>query len=69
MAKSRDDRAKAVKARLAAAEAFAKAVKFQAVGDLEAAHEAMQSAVRAAKESLNLPHHGIRDDPRPVLQG
>jgi hypothetical protein len=56
MPKSRDGRAKAVKAHLAAVEAVTKALKLQAAGNLEAAHEAMQSAIRAVKGSLDLQH-------------
>jgi len=60
MAKSRDrlsrDRVKAAKIRVAAGEAFAAAVKFQAAGKLKAAHDAMQTAVLATKESLKLQY-------------
>lgn len=64
MVKSRDSRAKAVKAHLAAAEAFTKAVKLQADGNLEAACEAIQSAVRATKESLALQHPWSAEEQR-----
>lgn len=64
MAKSRDSRGKAVEARLAAVEAVTKAVKLQAAGNLEAAYEAMQSAVRAAKESLDLQHPWNEEEQR-----
>ena len=50
------DRVKAAKTRVAAAEAFASAVKFQAAGKIKAAHNAMQTAIQATKESLNLQY-------------
>ena len=56
MAKSHDDRLKAAKARLAAAEAFVKAVKLEEAGDLESAHCSAQRAVLATKESLKQRH-------------
>ena len=55
MARSRD-RLKAAKARQVAAEAFVSAVKLRAAGKLRAAHDAMQTAVLATKESLNLQY-------------
>jgi hypothetical protein len=55
MARPRD-RLKAAKARRVAAEAFESAVKLQAAGNLEAAHDAMKTAVLATKESLKLQY-------------
>jgi hypothetical protein len=51
MTKARDNRLKAARARLAAAEAFVKAVKLQATGNLDEAVDAMRVAVRETKES------------------
>ncbi len=52
MPRKKVPRPKVAQALQAAAEAFVSAVKLQAAGDLKAAHDAMQTVVLAAKESL-----------------